>query len=249
MHWRASERPSAIRTTKTGNYLMRSQNPRAVRRLACLLWLMASTLGCNTDTNVEQMPKAPPLAPKSSRRPNYLQQSPGWPGPAVIDPGIPLSSVPGGDLIHTDYAGVIKTPKPQGRVAFDAETKQIMWRAMTCNAPDCPGEGKNGEPFLFFFFDPTLRIEGESFFRPDDVKGPPKLPICPACRRSRSVVEYFVPEVAQRRDELFAELQSVRQAREEAERSGKAHPVGLRSPNDISAELGELPAVYLLRKP
>lgn len=41
--------------------------------------------------------------------------------------------------------------------SFDPETKELLWRAMTCTNPDCPGKdkGKNGRPFLFICPDPT----------------------------------------------------------------------------------------------
>lgn len=137
-----------------------------------------------------------------------------------------------------------------GSAHRDAETGEIVWRAYTCLNPRCPGEGRNGRPYLF---SRTIdKIEELADGRIVILDFPAKErknmcgPNCPACNSSRWTAFYEPPEVAQRRVLLEAELVASRAARNNAKREGVLVPQEHRTPMAIMRDLAALPKLYLV---
>lgn len=115
---------------------------------------------------------------------------------------------------------------PGDRIVFvDPESGEMCWRAMACRAPNCPGRGPNGEPFLCIEADPTFfrKADGSLGIDPARAKGEPKkLGFCPKCNEIRNpateteadleqyakwVQPYELPENAAKLAALEAEMQ------------------------------------------
>jgi len=70
------------------------------------------------------------------------------------------------------------------------KTNKLAWRAWQCNNPDCPGEGKDGRPFLFTCPDPFKFVAEDGTVgirQPEDTDKDRELfaryseQVCPAC--------------------------------------------------------------------
>jgi len=115
---------------------------------------------------------------------------------------------------------------PGDRIVFvDPESGEICWRALACRAPNCPGRGPQGEPFLCIEADPTFfrQPDGSLGIDPARAKGEPKkLGFCPKCNEIRNpatetaadaeryaqwVQPYELPENAAKLAALDAEMQ------------------------------------------
>lgn len=122
-------------------------------------------------------------------------------------------------------------PRNKGDVIVDPASKQLAFRAYTCNNPQCPGRGKESgsRPFLFIWHDPLwfVNSEGELEYevvpdRSEQIveRGGHIEPTCPECLTQRNpenedaatrqqyrdwVTYYVFPETAKRQKELDEE--------------------------------------------
>lgn len=129
---------------------------------------------------------------------------------------------------------------PGDQIVFvDPESGEMCWRAMACRAPNCPGKGPNGEPFLCIEADPTFfrKPDGSLGIDPARAKSQPrKLGFCPKCNEIRDpttetpaeaerytqwVQPYELPENAAR----LAALDEEMQRRVELERRHRITPL------------------------
>jgi len=107
------------------------------------------------------------------------------------------------------------------------ETKELAYAAWQCNNPDCPGEDKDGRPYLFIWPQPFLIIkeDGTVGYRATDKEDHEELVkssmiACPACLPNRNketetpeqyrqyeqwCQRYLLPEAARRLKELDEE--------------------------------------------
>ena len=128
----------------------------------------------------------------------------------------------------------------------DPETGRRGSPALRCIMPDCPGKGRDGDPFLFVYLpvDPAPASAAEIVW-PRAAK-PGEQVVCPACGRPEGVGPYIPPEVQQRIAELQEELSHSRLARAAARRAGLPQPSDHRTPKTIMEEQASLPRVYLI---
>lgn len=84
-------------------------------------------------------------------------------------------------------------------IHVDKETGEIAWPALACNAPNCPGRGDNGEPFLFIAPDPSMIVKPDGtlgYDRAASAGKPGPTLGCPQCLKKRRL-ETETPEQRQ----------------------------------------------------
>ncbi|MGB6044745.1 MAG: hypothetical protein WBF93_16425 [Pirellulales bacterium] len=142
-------------------------------------------------------------------------------------------------------------PPRQAENIKDTKTYRMAWPALTCVDKDCTGQGKEGQPFLFYRKSPRAHLDAEGNLtwgkKPDltdseaVLEGKVK---CPACGSGKGVRNYVAPEVQARQDELMEELKQSRAA-SRARRRGETVSGKHRTPKEIMDEMASLPQVYL----
>jgi hypothetical protein len=123
-----------------------------------------------------------------------------------------------------DGREVIAPGTSEGVIVFPG-TSDLAWPAMTCENPDCPGEGEGDRPFVFPWPDPFKYVDDDGNIQLRDPESDEDFKLmeqfgeqcCPAClptrNRSREsideqiqykswVVPYVLPESAKRLKEL-----------------------------------------------
>ena len=106
----------------------------------------------------------------------------------------------------------------------DEATGEVCWRALACRAPNCPGRGASGEPYLFTENDLSYFAKPDNSvgFDPKRAKQQPKqVGLCPKCneildpaaatptqgvQHSQWVQAYVLPESLARSQSLDAEF-------------------------------------------
>jgi len=117
----------------------------------------------------------------------------------------------------------------------DKETNELMWEALVCTNPACPGKSKAtaDRPYIFINPDPMFDVNPDGTIKPPDAtivgqqyelererRGGFSEPTCPECKKNRPktetaaeharyvnfVKEYVLPETANRNKELDEEL-------------------------------------------
>jgi len=83
-------------------------------------------------------------------------------------------------------------------VFVDPESGEVCWRAMACRAPNCPGRGPNGEPFLCIEGDPTYFPKGDGSLGIDPARArgkPKRIGFCPKCNEIRDPAKETAADV------------------------------------------------------
>ena len=120
-----------------------------------------------------------------------------------------------------------------------ATRRQQGMRALICSLPDCPGQGEDGQPYLF------CRASTHGKWPTAGSSSPV---VCPACGRDEGVRNYEPPQVRERRELLEEELRSTRAARRAAKQAGQPMPTDHRTPATLMQDLSNLPKLYPLPK-
>ena len=138
----------------------------------------------------------------------------------------------------------VKMTAHRGEVCVDGDTGQLAWPALTCKNPDCPDYASGEDPPIFIYEIPNNGVDEEGYIKvPNSVSHRRRMPKCPTCKSPKWVEPYELPETAQRRAELDAELAEVRAAHRAS--GGHGVPEGHRSPREIIQERSELPQLFL----
>lgn len=176
------------------------------------------------------------------------------PPPVRFEEKVVLTPAPGqviverGGVVHavgkTSEAGHTGTRQLAANV--EGSSADLAWPALTCILEDCPGEGKDGQPFLFFFKVPGTRIDeyGNIVWPKVARKERDRKLLCPACGRLKGIRSYEPPEVKKRKEELAEELRRSRAAFQ-AVREGRLNTMEHRTPTEIMKDMEDLPIVYL----
>ena len=109
--------------------------------------------------------------------------------------------------IITEFSGVM--PAARQAVALVSPEGKICWPAMTCTNRRCPGQGKNGLPFLFAYHYKAVTVgsDGKLDFRANLHNKPlVLLGTCPACFMTNTVEAYLPPEERQHFSEITRRL-------------------------------------------
>ena len=108
---------------------------------------------------------------------------------------------------------------------IDKESKEICWRAMTCNNPKCPALTSQGKPPIFINPNPSVFIKADGTIGQDPARAAKaaksgSIIACPECLKVRSVKSesreakerylswvqpYVLPDAAKRMNELDVE--------------------------------------------
>ena len=132
-------------------------------------------------------------------------------------------------LYITESGERVRAPGNQGVVIHES-SGEIAWRSFACHNPDCPGRGRDGEPYLFPMPDPRFYVKEDGslgsreFDSPEDWNWDQDFELaCPKClelrnRAGESSEErlqylewcqlYVLPETEQRVEQLKQEYQA-----------------------------------------
>lgn len=130
---------------------------------------------------------------------------------------------------------------------IDPQSHKLYWRAIACWSPNCPGRGRGGGPFLFVRELPhvTVGSDGNAIVGDPDMAEMMKPVICPVCKLPEFVHLYDLPESILLERELMTEFRRANQALAKAVKAGDPLPTNLRSIQDITRDLENIPKLFL----
>lgn len=115
-------------------------------------------------------------------------------------------------------------PESEGVLMVDKKSGEIAWRALVCTAPNCPGKGLRGEPYICSENDLSYFVKPDGSLGYDPKRAtldPAKIGMCQQCNAVRKtatetqqerqqytqwVQNYILPESLARKKQLEGEL-------------------------------------------